>query len=69
VLRVRLPSIIHLDLTIASNETEADKYCRFGAVLEEFEVRDALEAVFSEKAMPTLDSTFVAQQQQIPAMA
>ena len=60
---------MRLDLTLVSNENEADKVLRFGAVLEEFEVRDALEAVFSEKAMPTLDSTFTAQQQQIPIMA
>jgi hypothetical protein len=54
---------------VISNENDADIYCRFGAVLEEFEVRDALEAVFSEKAMPSLDSTFAAQQQQIQVTA
>jgi hypothetical protein len=36
---------LHFDY---SSSTRTDK-CRFGAVLEEFEVRDALESVFYTK--------------------
>ena len=34
----------------------------FGAVLEEFEVRDAMEGVFAEKSMAPLEYSFAAQQ-------
>lgn len=42
---------------------------RFGAVLEEFEVRDAMEAVLSEKDIPLMDTTFTLQHQQVSVMA
>jgi hypothetical protein len=41
---------------------------RFGAVLEEFELRDALEGVLAEKSMQTLDNMFISEQQ-VPVMA
>jgi hypothetical protein len=60
---------MQLHYEIVETKTRLTNCLRFGAVLEEFELRDALEAVFSEKAMPTLDSTFAPQQHQISLMA
>ena len=39
----------------------ADISFSFGAVLEEFEVQDALEGVFAEKAMSSIDNKFHAR--------
>jgi hypothetical protein len=47
--------------------TVADEFSSFGAVLEEFEVRDALEGVFAEKSMQALDASFSTQQVSVTA--
>ncbi len=36
--------------------------CRFGAVLEEFELNDSVESIFAEKSMQTLEASFSSPQ-------
>ena len=48
------------------SDTEADKLSSFGAVLEEFEVQDALEGVLAEKQVPAQEQHFSLPQ--VPAV-
>lgn len=65
MLRVRWPSafvFLYLDQKV-DELTRMISVCRFGAVIEEFEVQDALNAVLAEKdAVPALSDAMASKQ-------